>query len=439
MAEKFAIKGGRKLKGEVEVRGAKNSALPILAATMMTDKACVVNNLPLIQDVFRMLEVLEQMGAKVKWLGERKVEVKCDEIEVDKIPFEAVAKFRGSVLILGPLLARFGKVRVPAPGGCLIGARPLDTHLDAFFQLGVDFETKEGLFSFENKKKAQDSFETLEFFQRKQKENDLREVILKEFSVTATENVLLFSSLSGKETLIKVADHDYQVQELIEALRQMGADVELKKCHAIEVQGQEELKGFDYTIKSDPIETGTFVVASLATQGSVVVKKAGLGFLDLFLKRLYDAGAKFEIVKEDQLRVFPSPNLRIGKIQSLPYPGIHSDLQPELGVLATQTQGSTLIHDPLYEGRLKYLEELNKMGADIIFCDPHRAIISGPTPLKGIETPSLDLRAGAALIIAGLVAEGETIINNIYQIDRGYEKIGERLQSLGADIKRVCS
>jgi len=167
-----------------------------------------------------------------------------------------------------------------------------------------------------------------------------------------------------------------------------------------------------------------------------LIKKADFSFLDLFLKRLKDFGAEFKILSSSSIRVFPSKHLKMDKIQSLPYPGIHTDLQPELGVLATQTKGPTLIHDPLYEGRLKYLEELNKMGAKIIFCDPHRAIVNGPTPLRGIEIPTPDLRAGAALIIAGLIAKGETVINNIYQIDRGYEKIEERLQKLGLDIQR---
>ncbi len=437
MAEKFAIKGGKQLRGEVEVRGAKNSALPILAATILTDKPCIIGNLPLIQDVFRMLEVIESLGADITWLEERKVKIRCTNIKVDNIPFETVARFRGSILILGALLARFDRVEIPPPGGCLIGARPLDTHLDAFSQLGVDVEVKDGLFSFKKGEMSEGSFETLEFFKRKQKEKNLKEVVLKEFSVTATENALLFSSLNENKILMKVTDQDYQVQELIEVLKEMGVEVEIKKCHTLETQGRNELKGFEYTIKPDPIETGTFMVAALATRGEVVIKKAAVSFLDLFLKRLYDSGAKFKIIKEDELKVFPSQNIKIDKIQSLPYPGIHSDLQPELGVLATQTEGATLIHDPLYEGRLKYLEELNKMGADIIFCDPHRAIVSGPTPLKGIEIPSLDLRAGAALIIAGLIAEGETIINNIYQISRGYEKIADRLRSLGADIKEI--
>jgi len=236
---------------------------------------------------------------------------------------------------------------------------------------------------------------------------------------------------------LKIADQDYQVQELIKVLKKMGTKIKEGGIHALNITGQKKLKGFNHYLMSDPIEAGTFIVTALATQGEILIKNAEFSFLELFLKRVRDFGAKIEILGPKLIKVFPSRNLKMDKIQSLPYPGIHTDLQPELGVLATQTKGLTLIHDPLYEGRLKYLEELNKMGADIIFCDPHRAIINGPTLLKGIEIPSPDIRAGVALIIAGLIAKGKTIINNIYQIDRGYERIEERLQKLGADIKRI--
>jgi len=421
MAEKFVIKGGKPLKGEVGIMGAKNAAFPILAAALLTKQSCIIDNLPLIEDVFQMLKILEGLGAKVSWLDKKKIKVRCANISPRKIPFDIVGCFRGSILIAGPLLARFNKLKIPPPGGCLIGVRPIDTHLDAFSQLGVKVSSEDNLYTF-----------------RKQK-SELAKVVLREFSVTATENVLLFSALSNKKTILKIADQDYQIQELIKVLKKMGAKIKMTGVHTLEIIGIKNLKGFEHTIISDPIETGTFIVATLATKGEVVIKNAEFSFLDLFLKRLKDFGANFEILAKNKIKILPSKKLKIDKIQSLPYPGIHSDLQPELGVLATQTKGPTLIHDPLFEGRLKYLEELNKMGADIIFCDPHRAIVYGPTQLQGIEIPSSDLRAGAALIIAGLIAKGKTVINNIYQIDRGYERIEERLQQLGADIRRIKS
>ena len=398
--------------------GAKNVTFPLLAATLLTKEPCQVSNLPLIEDVFKMLKILERMGAKIKWLGERQIEIRCSDIDPSLIPYDVISFFRGSILFLGPLLARFGKIKFPPPGGCVIGARPIDTHLDAFSQSGVKISVKNNFYYFEGNLKPS-------------------EVILNEFSVTATENILLSSSLVSGETTIKIADQDYQVQELIKVLKRMGVKIKGLGTHTLKIIGQKRLKGFKYSVIPDPLEAGTFIVATLATKGEVLIKNAELRFLELFLKKLRDFGAKFEILGKNLIKVLPSGRLTMDKIQSLPYPGIPTDLQPELGVLATQAKGPTLIHDPLYEGRLKYLEELNKMGANIIFCDPHRAIINGPTQLYGTEIPSLDIRSGAALIIAGLVAKGETIINNIYQVDRGYEKIEERLQKLGADIKRI--
>ena len=419
-AEKFLIKGGKPLKGIIEARGAKNASFPILASALLTRESCQISNLPLVEDVFKMLNILKEIGAQISWEGEREIKIKCSDIAPSSLPYEIVSYFRGSILLAGPLLARFKKLDFPPPGGCLIGARPIDTHLDAFSQMSVKISARNNFFRFEGAPKAS-------------------RVVLKEFSVTATENVILAAALCPKTTILKIADLDYQVQELIAVLRKMGVKIEEEDAHTLKITGRKKLKGFKCSILPDPLEAGTFIIAALATQGKVLIKNAELPFLELFLKRLKDFGAKFEILGQKLIKVLPSGRLRIDKIQSLPYPGIPSDLQPELGVLATQAKGPTLIHDPLYEGRLKYLEELNKMGADIIICDPHRAIINGPTRLFGAEIPSLDIRSGAALIIAGLVAQGKTTINNIYQVDRGYEKIEERLQKLGADIIRVKS
>lgn len=419
MEEKFVIKGGKPLNGEVEIKGAKNAAFPVLVATLLTKDDCVIKNIPLIEDVFKMIKILEELGADIKWEGERKIRINTSKIKVSKIPFNLVRKFRGSILLIGALMARFDSIKIPAPGGCLIGSRPIDTHIDAFDQAGLNSSLKKGVYVFSKKSK-----------------NNPAQIILKEISVTATLNILLLEALSPKKTVIKISDQDYQVQETIKVLKKMGARIKITGLRQIEIIGRKELKGFNHTLMADPIEAGTFMVIALATGGDLVIKNAELEFLSLFLKRLRDFGANFKILKSKTIRILPSQKLEIDKIQSLPYPGIHSDLQPELGVLATQTKGPTLIHDPLFEGRLKYLEDLNKMGSDIIFCDPHRAIVYGPNQLRGIELPSSDLRAGAAMVIAGLIAKGETTINNIYQIDRGYEKIEKRLQKLGANIQR---
>lgn len=421
MADKFVITGGKKLNGTIEVLGSKNAALPILAATILTKEECIIDNVPLIEDVLKLVKLLQDMGAKTEWLSERKIKISCEKIDPEKLSSDIMGKFRGSVLLWGPLAARFKSFKTMSPGGCVIGARPLDTHFDAFMQLGVSVLENEKIYTFTTGKTEKNNLD----------------VILDEFSVTATENVLLFSAMQNCITTLQIADQDYQVQELVKVLEKMGAKIKFTGPHAFEISGKEKLRGFECKLIADPIEAGTFIVAVLAVKGDVLVKNVETQYLTLFLKKMKSFGANLEFPDEKSVRVLPSSNLVINKIQSLPYPGIQPDLQPEFGVLATQTKGATLIHDPLYEGRLKYLEELNKMGADIIFCDPHRAIVKGPTGLHGIEVPSLDIRGGAALIIAGLIAEGVTTINNAYQVDRGYEKIEERLQKLGADIKRV--
>lgn len=416
------------MKGEIEVMGSKNAAFPVLVASMLTKDPCIIGNIPLVEDVLKMILILEKMGARVEWLSKNKIKITCKDIDYKKIPNELLVHFRGSVLLWGAMLARFDNFKTATPGGCIIGARPLDTHFDAFMQMGVSIKHSGKFYNFEKKQNSG-------LPRRSASRND--EVILDEFSVTATENVLLFSASRNKKTILKIADQDYQVQEVAKVLKKMGAKIKISGPHIFEIEGKEKLKGFNYNIVSDPIEAGTFILLALATKGEVLVKNVDGEHLTLFFKKLKKLGANLEFPDKRSVKVFPSPKIVIDKIQSMPYPGISTDLLPLFGVLATQTKGGTLIHDPLYEGRLKYLEELNKMGADIIFCDPHRAIINGPTHLKGIEVPSLDLRAGAALIIAGLVAQGTTVINNAYQVDRGYEKIEERLQKLGADIKRV--
>jgi len=365
-----------------------------------------------------MIEILKSLGSEIEWTDKKTIRIKNSNIDVSNIRKDLITLLRGSVLFLGPLLARFGKLDFPQPGGCIIGARPIDTHLDGFSQLGVKILKNGNKFILEKKEKKGG------------------EVILNEFSVTATENLMLCSSLVPEKTVIKIADQDYPVQELAEFLKKMGVKVKLG-FHTIEIRGAKDLKGAKHNLIYDPIEAGTFIITAAATKGNVVIKNIAFPFLELFLKRLKDFGLPFKKISRNSLKVLPWKRLKIDKIQSLPYPGIPTDLQSVFGVLATQAEGPTLIHDPLYEGRLKYLEELNKMGAEIIICDPHRAIITGPTPLYGRELGPLDLRGGAALIIAGLIAKGRTTINNVYQIDRGYERIEERLQGLGANIKRI--
>ncbi len=425
MPEKFIINGGKTLRGEVEINGSKNAATAILAATLLTDEPCFIDNLPLVKDVFRMIELIKNLGAKVSWIGKRKVKIEAKYINPKKLNQKHVSQMRSSILLLGPLLARFGELSIDYPGGCLIGVRPLDVHFDAFEKMGVKITTNKKKFCLKIKNDI------------KSKKLQGKKIILKEFSVTATENILMASSLADGETIINIAACEPHVQDLISFLKKMGVKIQEKGSHTIKIYPPKKLCGVNHSLISDAIEAGTFIITTIATKGKVLLKNCPIDHLDLVLEKLREAGVPIEILNKNSLIVNPWKKLKMEKIQILPYPGVPTDLQSIFGVLATQSTGATLIHDPLYEGRLKYLAELNKMGADIIICDPHRAIINGPTQLYGTELGSLDLRSGATLIIAGLIAKGTTTINDISQIDRGYEKIEERLQKLGANIKRV--
>lgn len=422
--EKLIILGQNKIKGEISATGAKNAAFPVLTAALLTGEDCIIGNIPLIEDVFRLIEIFQSMGVDVSWVGERKIKINAKRMNPGKINNEIVSKFRGAIILLGAMLARFRKASLAQPGGCLIGPRPIDTHLNAFREMGVSVK--------KSNNNVQLSFRGLP---------KSKTVILNEFSVTATSNIMLFAASLTKPTLIKTADLDYPNQELMKVLNKMGAKVKTTGPHEIRVEGKNKLKGFKHDLIFDPIEAGTFIIMAAAVKGDVLVKNVEYPFLSFVLKNLRDAGVPLEIKmkggEKAEVRVRPWKSLKIKKVQSLPFPGFPSDLLSIMGVLATQSEGQTLIHDPLYEGRLKYLEGLIKMGADVFFSDPHRATINGLTPLYGEDLGSFDLRGGAALIIAGLIAEGKTTISNVYQIDRGYEKIEERLKKLGADIKRV--
>jgi len=418
--EIFEIKGPNELKGEIEVRGSKNAATPILAATLLTDKPCVIKNLPLIEDVFRMIELIKGLGADVDWAGKRALRIQAKNINPDGLDPDLVNKLRSSILFLGPLLSRFKKVSMPQPGGCVIGARPIDAHIEAMKEIGAVVEEKDDKLFFKLNEKSKD-----------------REIILPEFSVTATENVLLSSSLVEKKTIIKIIALEPHVQDLILVLKKMGADIKYLGPHEIEIKGKKKLKGFDHSLIYDPVEAGTYLILAGVTKSKFKIKNINMSHLDLVIKKLKDFGMGFEIKKDWIIANGRNRLKAVSKIQTMPYPGIPTDLQCNFGVLATQAGGATLIHDPMFEGRLKYLEELNQMAAKIVICDPHRALVFGKTKLFGKDIKTYDLRGGAALILAALAASGKSTIDNVYQIDRGYERLEERLQKLGAKIERM--
>jgi UDP-N-acetylglucosamine 1-carboxyvinyltransferase len=428
MSEKLIIKGGSKIQGSIDVRGSKNAAAPIIAATLLTDEPCILENVPLISDIERMIEVVKSMGGSVEFLEERKIRIDAKNIDPEKLDFEMLTKMRISVLLLGPLLARFQRVRIPYPGGCVIGSRPIDTHIEALKWLGVEME------EFTEQEGLPDSQNIYEF----KAEQGLkgREIVLDEFSVTATENIMMAAVLAEGKTVIKTAAAEPHVRHLALFLKKMGADIRGEGTHTIEINGRKEVHGTDYEIPYDYIEAGTFILLGVTAKANITIKNTPVEDLDLFISKLKKFGAKIEI-KQKEVTTFPSEKMVMKKIQAMPHPGVPTDLQAPLGVFSTQTEGLTLLHDPLYEGRLKYLEELNKMGAEIVVCDPHRAIINGPTKLYGTKLHPLDLRAGAALITAGIIAEGVTTIKDASQTDRGYEEIDKRLRAVGVDIQRI--
>ncbi|HPS28222.1 MAG TPA: UDP-N-acetylglucosamine 1-carboxyvinyltransferase, partial [Candidatus Paceibacterota bacterium] len=333
-----------------------------------------------------------------------------------------VKKIRASVLLMAPLTHRFSSFELRQPGGCVIGARPIDTHLIALEDLGTKVQV----------------FPDRYFIRR----NHLHaaEVVLQEFSVTATENVLMLASLIPGKTTLKIAATEPHVEDLIVFLNKMGAKIKNKGSHIYEIEGVKILHGATHTLIPDTNEAGTYIIMGMALHSNLLVKNVIPEHLDLVFKKLVEMGGAFTFRKGrdglTDVQVLPSHQLKASKIQTQIYPGIPTDLQSVFGVLATQTTGSSLLFDTMFEGRLKYIDELNKMGANAIIADPHRAIINGPTPLYGQTINSFDIRSGAALIIAALLAQGESIITNAYQVDRGYEKLDEKLQKLGADIRR---
>lgn len=415
---KFIIKGGKKLNGRIHIAGMKNAATPIIAACLLTPEPCVLYNVPRIKDVFRMLEILQGLGVKADWFDDHTLSLEAKSVSCQSLSKDLITAMRSSILLLGPLLARCGEIDLPEPGGCIIGNRPIDTHLYALEKLGAVVSRQNGAYQFRT--------------------NGLKgaTIILPEFSVTATENVLMAAVTAQGTTVIKLAAAEPHVQDLIAFLQKMGARIQGAGTHTLIIEGVKKLRGAEHAIIPDQIEIGTFAAAAAVIGGEVEIAPIIPEHLEIILLKLKQANVNFQI-EQDKLLIKKSTDLRAFRLQALPYPGFPTDLQAPFGVLATQCTGTSLIQDPLYEGRMSYVSELVKMGANAIVADPHRVIINGPTPLYGQEIKSFDLRAGATLIIAGLIAQGETIINEAEIVDRGYEDIDGRLRALGANIERV--
>ncbi len=395
----------------------KNAATPILAATLLTDEPSLLKNVPRIRDVERMLDILRSLGVSADWVGDHDLKIEPKGADPAKLDRKAMRSMRSSVLFLGPMLARFREVELPEPGGCIIGNRPLDTHLVALTSLGAACERgKEGYRLSADKLVG-------------------RTVVLPEFSVTATENLMMAAALAEGRTTIKLAAAEPHVQDLGDFLNAMGARIQGHGTHVVTIDGVAKLHGATHAIIPDQIEAGTFMVAAALTRGDLTIESVRPDHLDVVIQRLEAIGANVEVA-QDSVRVTAQGALKAFKFQSMPYPGLPTDLMAPFGVLATQCAGTSMIHEPMYEGRFGFVNELVKMGANAVVCDPHRVLISGPTPLYGQDIKSLDLRAGATLLLAGILADGETVLHDAEIIDRGYERIEARFAEVGASISR---
>jgi UDP-N-acetylglucosamine 1-carboxyvinyltransferase len=428
--EKFVIDGGTALSGTITPAGNKNGALPILAASVLTEDEVVVRNVPRIKDVAAMLSLLEALGVRVTWLSDHEVALCAADLTAEGavIDRELSERIRASFLLAGPLLARFGRVRMPPPGGDVIGRRRLDPHLDAFAALGATFEHGRDI--------------------------DLRaprglragDVFMDEPSVMATENALLAAARTAGSSVIGNAACEPHVQDLARMLVKMGADIQGIGSNVLTVTGSADLHGCDHTIGPDHIEIGSFMALAGVTGGELRIRDTIPGDLRM-IRLVFDRlGLRSELEGNDVI-VPGNQNLIVARdvgehkitVQDGPWPAFPADLTSIAVALATQCAGPTLIHEWMFENRMFFTDKLVLMGADITQCDPHRVIVTGPCRLRGERLESPDIRAGMAMLIAALCAEGRSEIGNIGQIDRGYERIDERLRDLGARIERVAT
>ncbi|MFA6512089.1 MAG: UDP-N-acetylglucosamine 1-carboxyvinyltransferase [Patescibacteria group bacterium] len=410
----MTITGKKQLSGSISIAGMKNAATPILAATLLVGDEVRVHNVPDITDVRKLLELLESLGVAVQHEGDSLV-LSAAHIDPTALDQQKVKSMRSSVLLIGPLLARFGELTIPEPGGCNIGNRSLDAHIAVVEQFGGKVKKDGEMYSFTMKRPSSGT------------------IILPEFSVTATENAVMAAVLAKGETNILQAAAEPHVQDLCNFLNACGARIRGIGTHELSVEGVKKLHGAEYAIIPDTIEVGTFAVL-----GALLAKKLELSpvipeHMTAVLYKLHTLGVPFTL-KGNRMTIQSGGDLSSFKVWTGPYPGFPTDLQAPFGVLATQAQGLSLIHDPMYEGRFGYAAELRKMGARVIQADPHRLLIEGKTELFGTHIKSLDLRAGITLLIASLLAEGESVIEESEIIGRGYSNIAERLRAIGADI-----
>lgn len=418
--EKLIIGGGKKLEGKVRVSSAKNAVLPIIAATMLAKTPSRLLEIPGLEDVHTICDVISSLGVNVKYLNEKRSEIEFDAAEITEIeaPYDLVRRMRASFLVMGPLLARKGKAKISLPGGCAIGSRPIDLHLKAFEALGAKVTIGDG-------------------YVLAEAENGLvgNQIYLDFPSVGATENVMMAAAMAEGKTIIENAAQEPEIVDLATYLNSMGANIKGAGTNIIRIQGVNELKGAIHTVIPDRIEAGTYMIAAAMTGGNVYVENALSEHLTPVLAKLKEAGVKV-IEDVEGIRIISDGNIKPIDIKTLPYPGFPTDMQAQFMALATVAKGTSNVTETVFENRFMHVAELQKMGANITI-DTRKAIVDGVKKLRGAEVKATDLRAGAALVCAALVAEGKTIVEHLHHIDRGYDDLVGKLQGLGADIVRV--
>ncbi len=419
--DKFLIQGGRPLEGRVTISGAKNAALPAMAAALLTDKRVVLRNVARVRDIGTMRILLEELGADSSIEREdhgQRVEIQARASEGSLAPYELVKQMRASVLVLGPLLARFGHARVSLPGGCAIGARPINFHLKGLEALGASLRIDHGYVeaSARGLQGAHFRFETI--------------------SVTGTENLMMAATLAEGETVLENAALEPEVEDLANLLNAMGAKIEGAGSATLRIRGVKSLGGVEHTIIPDRIEAGTFIVAAAITGGHLVLERAEPRHLTAVLAKFAEAGVKTEGRTPGEIEVRVTGKLRAADVATGEYPGFPTDMQAQYMALMTQAEGEATIAETIFENRFLHAQELSRLGADIAV-EGRRALVRGKTRLSGAKLQASDLRASASLVLAGLAAEGETLIDRVYHIDRGYQRIEEKLTQVGARIKRI--
>lgn len=412
------IEGGERLVGEVKVSGAKNAALPLMAASLLVEGPVVLENVPHLRDVETFIQLLEGLGVKVSWRGKGVLELDASRLSGFTAPYELVKAMRASILVLGPLLARLGEAKVSLPGGCAIGARPIDLHLKGLEQMGVEIRLEHG------------------YIHATAKRLKGTRIYLDLPTVTGTENLVMAAVQAEGETVIENAAREPEVGELAAVLRKMGAWVEGEGSGVLKVRGPSQLRPANHRIIPDRIEAGTLMVASAITQGNVLVRDVRLDHLEAVVEKLRQTGTEIKPAGDQAVRVIGPARILSADVRTHPYPGFPTDMQAQFMALMSVAQGLSVITETIFENRFLHVSELRRMGADIRIQGPS-AIVQGVPYLSGAPVTATDLRASASLVLAGLAAEGDTVVTKIHHLERGYEDFAGKLSALGAKIREV--